>query len=225
MNILGIDASNKGLLIALKKDNSIYYENNFEKNSGSYIVSLINKLLKNNNINIEDIDLFGCTIGPGSFTGIRISIASLQGMLFNKTKTVVPVISTEILFDSYNGPFKKEKIAILKRARVDAAYVHIFENEKTIFSPNLISINNLKDVIQDSYLLGEESLYFKEKLDLKNKILPVDYSVKSFIEYIEKNKDKAIPAKDLKILYLQKPLAVENFEKKNNIKIDKDVYN
>lgn len=225
MNILGIDASNKGVLIALKTKKRIFYRENFEKNSGSYIISLIDELLKKNNLDIDDIDLFGCTIGPGSFTGIRISIASLQGLLFNKNKKVVPVISTDILFDSYNGPFKKNKIAILKRARVDAAYVHIFENEKSIFSPNLIPLNDLKEIIQNSYLLGEESLYFKEKLSLKNEILPIEYSIKSFIEYIEKNKDKAIPAKELKILYLQKPLAVENFEKKNNLKIDDDIYN
>ncbi|WP_165974052.1 tRNA (adenosine(37)-N6)-threonylcarbamoyltransferase complex dimerization subunit type 1 TsaB [Marinitoga lauensis] len=225
MNILGIDASNKGLLIALKNNNSIHYKENFEKNSGSYIVSLIDMLLKENNLNIDDIDLFGCTIGPGSFTGIRISIASIQGLLFHRNKYVVPVISTEILFNSYNGIHKKSKIAILKRARVDAAYVHIFENEKTIFEPNLVSINDLKDIIQNSYLLGDESIYFKEKLHLDNEILTADYSLNAFVNYIEQNKDKAIPAKDLKILYLQKPLAVENFEKKNKIQIDNDIYN
>ncbi|GAB6188797.1 tRNA (adenosine(37)-N6)-threonylcarbamoyltransferase complex dimerization subunit type 1 TsaB [Marinitoga arctica] len=225
MNILGIDASNKGVLVVLKTSQGFFYKENFEKNSGSFIISLIDEILKENNIIIDEIDLFGCSIGPGSFTGIRISIASLQGLLFNKNKKVVPVISTEILFNSYNGPFKKDKIAVLKRARIDAAYVHVFKNEQTIFPPNLVFIDNLKDVIQNSYLLGEESIYFKDKLNLKNNILKTEYSIKSFIEYIEKNKNKAIPAKNLKILYLQKPLAVENFEGKYNLKIDKDIYN
>ncbi|KAF2956418.1 tRNA (adenosine(37)-N6)-threonylcarbamoyltransferase complex dimerization subunit type 1 TsaB [Marinitoga sp. 38H-ov] len=224
MNILGIDASNNGLLISLKSNNDIYYMENKEKNSGNYIISMIDSLLKKNNLNLENIDLFGCTIGPGSFTGIRISIASIQGLLFNTNKKVVPIISTELIYNNYNGD-KNKKIAILKKARVDAAYVHIFENGKTIFEPNLISINNLKNIIQDSILLGEESLFFKEKLKLNNETIQYVLSPNSIIEYIENNYYKAVSPKDLKVLYLQKPLAVENFEKKNNTKIDENTYN
>ncbi|SHE63219.1 tRNA threonylcarbamoyl adenosine modification protein YeaZ [Marinitoga hydrogenitolerans DSM 16785] len=225
MNILGIDASNKGLLIVLKKNNSVYYKENFEKNSGSYIIALIDEILKENSIDLDNIDFFGCSVGPGSFTGIRISIASLQGLLFKKNKHVVPVISTEVLFNSYNGIHKNKKIAILKRARVDAAYVHIFDKGKTVFPPALVSIDSLKEIIKNSFLLGDESLYFKEKLNLNNEILSSNFSIDSFINYIENNKDKAILAKDLKILYLQKPLAVENFERKKQMKIDEDIYN
>lgn len=225
MNILVLDASNKGLLVVLKKDNNIFYKQNFEKNSGNYIIPLIKEILEENSISIDNIDLFGCTIGPGSFTGIRISIASLQGLLFNKNKKVVPIVSTEIIYNSYNGPYKLDKIAILKRARVDAAYVHIFENGKTIFNPNLIHINDLKNLIDNAYLLGEESLYFKEKLDLPNELLKAEFSPETFISYIENNRNKALLPENLKILYLQKPLAVENFEKKNNIKIDENLYN
>lgn len=224
MNILGIDASNNGVFIALKKGNNIFHKENKEKNSGSYIISLIDNMLKENNLTIKDVDLFGCTIGPGSFTGIRISIASIQGLLFNLNKKVVPIITTELLYNNYNGK-KNDKIAVLKRARVDAAYVHIFENNKSIFGPNLISINDLENVIQNALLLGEEGIYFKEKLKLKNELIQSNLLPNTLIDYIENNSNNAVFLKDLKILYLQKPLAVENFEKKNNIKIDESTYN
>ncbi|KLO22933.1 MULTISPECIES: tRNA (adenosine(37)-N6)-threonylcarbamoyltransferase complex dimerization subunit type 1 TsaB [unclassified Marinitoga] len=227
MNILGIDASNKGVLIVLKKDDSIYYKENFEKNSGSYIISMINSVLKENYICIDDIDLFGCTIGPGSFTGIRISIASIQGLLFRKKKKVVPLISTDLLYSSYNtNNNSSQQIAILKRARVDAAYVNIFENNKSTFGPELVHLDDLTALLKkDTILLGEESLYFKEKLNLDNRVEIANISPKSFVNYIEKNRELSVLPEDLKVLYLQKPLAVENFEKKNNVNINKDIYN
>ncbi|VFP85936.1 tRNA threonylcarbamoyladenosine biosynthesis protein TsaB [Buchnera aphidicola (Cinara pseudotaxifoliae)] len=56
----------KGIIYSLFKQCSKTHEKN--------ILSMINKLLNHVNITFTDIDLIACTIGPGSFTGIRISI-------------------------------------------------------------------------------------------------------------------------------------------------------
>ncbi|AEX85195.1 universal bacterial protein YeaZ [Marinitoga piezophila KA3] len=224
MNILGIDASNKGIIIALKKDNKIFVKESYEKNSGTYIITLINEILKENNLTIDDINLYGCTIGPGSFTGIRIAIAAIQGLLFNRNKKVVPIISTEILFKS-SSHLTHQKIAILKRARVDAAYIHIFNNGISEFGPELVEISKIPEITDGAILLGEEAEYFKEKLKLPNILEYAKYNPESLIEQIIENNEKSVSPSELKVLYLQKPLAVENFEKKHNISIDNEIYN
>ena len=76
MNSLIIDAANKKIFFMLMKDKNIYsvsHENsktNYEK-----IVSLIDDFLKLNNLKVENISNLYVNRGPGSFAGIRNSLA------------------------------------------------------------------------------------------------------------------------------------------------------
>tara|TARA_B100000749_G_scaffold174762_1_gene134872 strand:+ start:564 stop:950 length:387 start_codon:yes stop_codon:yes gene_type:complete len=81
MNILIIDAANKKIFFTLMKDKNIYsvsYENsktNYEK-----IVMLINDFLNLNNLKIEKISKVYVNRGPGSFAGIRNSLAVVKAI-------------------------------------------------------------------------------------------------------------------------------------------------
>ena len=76
MNDLIIDAANEKIFLMLIKDKNIYsvsHENsktNYEK-----IVSLIDDFLKLNNLKVENISNLYVNRGPGSFAGIRNSLA------------------------------------------------------------------------------------------------------------------------------------------------------
>ena len=76
MNNLIIDAADKKIFFMLMKDKNIYsvsHENsktNYEK-----IVSLIDDFLKLNNLKVENISNLYVNRGPGSFAGIRNSLA------------------------------------------------------------------------------------------------------------------------------------------------------
>ncbi len=81
MNSLIIDAANKKIFFMLMKDKNIYsvsHENsktNFEK-----IVSLIDDFLNLNNLKIENISKLYVNRGPGSFAGIRNSLAVVKAI-------------------------------------------------------------------------------------------------------------------------------------------------
>ncbi len=45
----------------------------------------------------DDIDIFACSEGPGSFTGVRIGAATIKGLTFGKNKTVIGVSSLEAM--------------------------------------------------------------------------------------------------------------------------------
>ena len=81
MNNLIIDATNKKIYFMLMKDKNIYnisHENsktNYEK-----IVSLINDFLNLNNLKIENISKVYVNRGPGSFAGIRNSLAVVKAI-------------------------------------------------------------------------------------------------------------------------------------------------
>lgn len=48
-------------------------------------------LLKMSGLSINDIDAFGLSIGPGSFTGLRIGLSTAKGLAFSTGKPLVPV--------------------------------------------------------------------------------------------------------------------------------------
>ena len=81
MNILIIDAANKKIFFTLMKDKNIYsvsHENsktNYEK-----IIMLINDFLNLNNLKIEKISKVYVNRGPGSFAGIRNSLAVVKAI-------------------------------------------------------------------------------------------------------------------------------------------------
>lgn len=69
MKILSIETSGKICAVALLEDNQVIKEEIIEdENTHSVkLMPLIEQLLKNTNVNISDIDLFACDIGPRFF--------------------------------------------------------------------------------------------------------------------------------------------------------------
>ena len=58
---------------------------------------MVHDLIEQASARYEDLDLFACTVGPGSFTGIRIGASSVQAMAFAAGKPAVPVSSLKAL--------------------------------------------------------------------------------------------------------------------------------
>ena len=85
MNSLIIDAANKKIFLMIIKDKNIYnvcHENsktNYEK-----LAILVNDFLKSKNLKIEDISKLYVNRGPGSFAGIRNSLAVCKGIYVAK---------------------------------------------------------------------------------------------------------------------------------------------
>lgn len=74
MNILIFDTSTKFCCISLITDNNLssFVE---EARHDQVLLHNIDNLISKANISLADINLIGCGVGPGSFTGIRISVS------------------------------------------------------------------------------------------------------------------------------------------------------
>lgn len=53
----------------------------------------IDLLLRKLSLNLQQIDLFGVTVGPGSFTGVRVGLATIKGFAHSLNKPVVGISS------------------------------------------------------------------------------------------------------------------------------------
>ncbi len=123
MIILASDTSTKSLSVAIYNDNcafddsanyhadEIYGKASVEKfshfidsitlqtgttHSQTHMPAII-EMLKKNNLKFQDIDIFACTIGPGSYTGIRIGVSSTKAMAYAAQKAAVGVSTLECL--------------------------------------------------------------------------------------------------------------------------------
>ena len=76
MICLFLDSSSENLKVSLLKDDNIIYDKELVTNNdhSSYLVPSVDEAFKTNNIDFKDLDRIIVGIGPGSFTGTRISI-------------------------------------------------------------------------------------------------------------------------------------------------------
>jgi len=99
ITILSLDTTSKFSSIAISVDTQIQFEHNFliHNNLSVGLLPAIQFILQQSGIELADIDLFGITTGPGFFTGIRVGLSTLKGLLFEKQKPIVAVNTLKVL--------------------------------------------------------------------------------------------------------------------------------
>ncbi|MFT8348711.1 tRNA (adenosine(37)-N6)-threonylcarbamoyltransferase complex dimerization subunit type 1 TsaB [Clostridium saccharoperbutylacetonicum] len=99
MIILAIDSSSKVATVALMKNHKLLGEItlNDKKEHSVILMNIIDNLLKLNNLTIDDIDGYVVSKGPGSFTGLRIGMATIKGLSFGSNKPYVSISSLDAL--------------------------------------------------------------------------------------------------------------------------------
>ncbi|MEG1805512.1 MAG: tRNA (adenosine(37)-N6)-threonylcarbamoyltransferase complex dimerization subunit type 1 TsaB [Clostridia bacterium] len=92
------------------------------------MLEAIDKLLKDNQVDIVDVGIFALSVGSGSFTGIRIGVTTVKGFIYaNKSAQVIAVNSLEA--NAYNHlDFKNTNISVID-AKHDNAYIGEYEVE------------------------------------------------------------------------------------------------
>ena len=86
------------------------------------LLPMAEALLKSLNLTVQQIDLFAVAAGPGSFTGVRIGVATLKGLAFATQKPCVGVSTLEAL--AYNFPVPKGLICPVMNARRKQVYAY-----------------------------------------------------------------------------------------------------
>ena len=124
-NILAIETSSVHCSIGLSKNKEIYSKHSQEENShGKLIFGFIKDLLKKSQLEKEDIDLIALSVGPGSFTGLRVGCSVAQGLAFGLKKKILPLSSLNILAQNVFLDGEAEHLYIVKEAHM-LSLIHI----------------------------------------------------------------------------------------------------
>ncbi|MBE5741550.1 MAG: tRNA (adenosine(37)-N6)-threonylcarbamoyltransferase complex dimerization subunit type 1 TsaB [Clostridiales bacterium] len=99
MNRLLINTANEELFIVLQVQDKVFFKtNDTPVKHNEAMLPLIDTLLGENGLKVNDIDEFGVVIGPGSFTGIRVGIATIKAFRDSVNKVAKGVNNLDYLF-------------------------------------------------------------------------------------------------------------------------------
>lgn len=182
MKILGIDTTTKFLCLGIYDDNKVY-EYNLEvgRRLSVLLVQTIKRVLDTLGWQVSDIDYFACGLGPGSFTGIRVGLATIKGLSWRKNKPVIGISTLDIL--AKNARIDDGLIIPIVDAKRNLIYCCNYKakngNIKRISPYMLLSENELlKKIKKNAVILGDALNLYKENI-LKSKkwvaILDRDY--------------------------------------------------
>jgi tRNA threonylcarbamoyladenosine biosynthesis protein TsaB len=99
VRILALDTSSSGGSAAVVRDGAIAAQRagDASRTHGERLPRELMAVLDAAHVTLADVDRFAVCIGPGSFTGLRIGIATIQGLALAAGKPVAPVSSFEAL--------------------------------------------------------------------------------------------------------------------------------
>ena len=113
----------------------------------SLLTDLMEQVLGKAGLRLSDLDGFALSIGPGSFTGLRIGVMTLKTMAWALKKPVLPVSSLEVV--ARNADPSSRDLLVLVDARRGNVY-------SALFSPN--GKDSLRRIHPDELLSPEEAL-------------------------------------------------------------------
>ena len=152
MKVLSIDTSSKIASIAIIEDGRVLDEMHVlsEEEHSQTLMRMIEKMFNDNNMDLDEIDLIGCSRGPGSFTGIRIGIATAKAFSDAKNIPLIGIDSLEAL--AYSVVIEKEnndcEILAMINAKNDNVYAatYLVNNGKLNMVKNA-EIMNLTETV------------------------------------------------------------------------------
>jgi tRNA threonylcarbamoyladenosine biosynthesis protein TsaB len=141
--ILNIDTAVEIASICLAKDGEglLTSINENQKDHAAWLHQAIAEILLNNKVNMKDIDAIAVTIGPGSYTGLRVGLATAKGLCYAMN---IPLITINTLYMMAFALKNEatELICPMIDARRNEVFTAIYDRElKPIVSPQAMIID------------------------------------------------------------------------------------
>lgn len=126
MRILAVDTSTNVASAAILEDEVIIgeYNCNRGKTHSQRLMPMVQHLMETAGLTVSDIDAFSASIGPGSFTGLRIGVTTIKAMAFAAEKPVISVHTLDAL--AYNIPFAENLVCPMIDARNNQVFTAIY---------------------------------------------------------------------------------------------------
>lgn len=170
MKILSLESSTKNFSLAVTDGDKILASRDLQlkKVLSSSIMPGIRSILKKSRLELSDCDGFAVGLGPGSFTSLRVGLATIKALSFAVGRPIVGISSLDIL--ALNAPESwSDPICTFSDAKRKLVFAATFERSgrglKRTSDYLLTSIDEaLKIVKPGTYVVGDGIPLFKEQI-------------------------------------------------------------
>lgn len=180
MNVLALDTSTSQASVAITSSEIVLAESTFTCNRSlsARLVPEIEHLLGLASLTIKDIDLFAAAIGPGSFTGVRCGVATIQGLALATGKPCAGFSSLAML--SMNFALASHPVCTLLDARKSEVYAGLYDCSNStptrLIADCVMPIEQFLDLIvtprdQPIIFVGEGALRYHETIQNRMGVL------------------------------------------------------
>ena len=230
MKILGIDTSSMAASVAVIEDNKLIceYTINTKKTHSQKLMPMIENMLSLSDLNVRELDAIAVCEGPGSFTGLRIGMATAKAIAHVNDIPVIGVNSLEVLAANMN--LCDKKICSILDAQRNQVYMnkYILKDDK-ITELEEISIKPIDELLEeisssneDWVLVGEAVYKYKEKIEeISNITIPSpanNITKASTLCFVARDKmlanDQVYNCYNINPMYIRKSQAEEQYEEK-----------
>ena len=236
MKILSIDTASDVCGVSILENNNLIekFDVITKESHSQRLMPIIENAFKKTKLTIDDIDLIVCDIGPGSFTGIRIGVATVKA--FCDSKDIIPIGISSLESLAYSIKNNSNIICSIINAKNDNCYFALYEKSKdntlqTLIEPEAENIDTTLSILNSYNLdtldnkvisfVGDGSKVYKDKIleifpnsiisNEKNDILDsYNLGLAGFDKY-----SSGEEIEELLPLYLKKPQAQIQLEKKD----------
>lgn len=129
--LLAIDASTSACSVALLREGQVFEDyRDLPRAHTRFLLPMVDEMLAAHSLALAELDALAFTAGPGSFTGLRVAIATVQGLAFAAELPVVPVSTLASMAQHYAASHNLAEGAVLLPAldaRMDEVYFGRYE--------------------------------------------------------------------------------------------------
>jgi tRNA threonylcarbamoyladenosine biosynthesis protein TsaB len=162
--ILNIDTASEKAHVSFTNDGLVLHSlySDSQKEHASFLQTAILQLSKISGIKLSELDAIAVTGGPGSYTGLRVGMASAKGLCYALNKPFIIMSTLEILTVSALQLFPATDKSVLLCPMIDArrmeVFTAIYKNDLTPFLPPCAMI--LDETSFENDLSGNKLLFF-----------------------------------------------------------------
>jgi tRNA threonylcarbamoyladenosine biosynthesis protein TsaB len=173
MKILAVDTATSSLSVAVMDAGSLRTELTCStgQTHARHLMTLVDTALNVSDMSANDLDAFAVTIGPGTFTGLRIGLSTVQGMAAATSKPVAGITSLDALAaqaapTSYGSG---SLVCAMLDARRQEVYCGLYRSTGQavvpVSEPRVGSPETLVDEIEEPcFLVGSGALLYQQAL-------------------------------------------------------------
>lgn len=238
MRILAVESSAVTASAAILTDDimTAEYTINYKKTHSQTLLPMIAEIFKMTDTKPEDIDVIAVSVGPGSFTGLRIGVATGKGMALALGKKMAAVPTLDAM--AYNLYGTDKLICSVMDARRQHLYnnIYYFDEENSLHKLRQQSLSSYEELATELNELGKEVIFigdgvsaagrfFEEKLTCRYEFAPAHITTQraasvAFLAKKQAERGELVDAAAVKPDYLRPSQAERELAEKQEAETD-----